>query len=346
MKKILLLLCLISVLTVSVSAMEYTAPTVPEIAKPYMPEKEESFSHGLFYIIKSSIAEFRPELESAMKISISLCITVFILSILNTLSKDNARAIPLVGSVVVGILLMEPIDSFIRLGISTVENISNYGQLLLPVMTSVLAAQGGTSSSVAIYAGTVFFDSVLTMLINKIVVPAVYIFLCFSIAECAVGQEILQKLRDFAKWIITWSMKTVLYIFSAYISVSGVIAGSVDAAAIKATKLAISGMVPIVGGALSDASETILVSASILKNSVGIYGVYALLALFINPCLKIGVQYLLLKFSSTVCNIYGSKPVVTLIQNLSSGMGMILAMTSIVCLLQLISLVCFMKGIG
>jgi len=183
-------------------------------------------------------------------------------------------------------------------------------------------------------------------LLNKIVTPAVYIFLCFSIADCAVGQEILQKLRDFAKWIITWSMKTLLYIFTGYLSVTSVISGVVDHSALKATKLAISGMIPVVGGVLADASETILVSASVMKSTAGMYGIFALLALFLNPFLKIGVQYLLLKFSSAVCSVYGDKRIVNLIQNFSSGMGMILAMTSTVCLLQLISLVCFMKGLG
>ena len=83
-----------------------------------------------------------------------------------------------------------------------------------------------------------------------------------------------------------------------------------------------------------------------MKNAAGLYGVFAVLALFVIPFLKIGIQYLLLKLTSAVCNMVGYKPAVELIQDFSAGMGLVLAMTGTVCLLQLISLVCFMKGIG
>ncbi len=346
MKKILLPILILSFLIVHASAMEFTAPLVPDAGQAYMPEENETFAQGLLYIIKSSISVLRPELAKAAGICFSLIVAVFLLSILQTLSKESTTVIRLVGAIIIGLLMLESIDSFIRLGTATVEKLSDYGKLLLPVMTSALAAQGGTTSSAAIYAGTIFFDTVLSTLINKIVVPVLYIFLCFSVAECAAGQEILKKIRNFTKWLMTWSLKSVLYIFTGYISITGVISGVVDLSALKATKLAISGMVPVVGGVLADASETILVSASVMKSTAGVYGIYALLALFVSPFLKIGVQYLLLKFSSAVCSIFGCKPIVDLIQDFSSGMGLILAMTCTVCLLQLISLVCFMKGIG
>ena len=141
-------------------------------------------------------------------------------------------------------------------------------------------------------------------------------------------------------------LKTVLYIFTGYISITGVISGTVDASALKATKLTISGIVPVIGKVLADTSETILVSAGIMKNAAGVYGVLAIIAVFIGPFLEIGIQYLLLKLTGAVCNIFGNKQTVTLINNFSTGMGIILAMIGTVCVLLLISLVCFMKGMS
>jgi stage III sporulation protein AE len=46
--------------------------------------------------------------------------------------------------------------------------------------------------------------------------------------------------------------------FVGYLTVSGVIAGSADAVAIKAAKSRRLRMVPVVGGILSDAAETVL----------------------------------------------------------------------------------------
>lgn len=346
MKKWIFRLILLCFLVIPVSAMEFTAPTVPGSAEQYMPSENETFAQGLWYIIKTAVASVHPEFANAAGTGIYIISATLLLSILNTVSKSVLNSIRLTGAIILGVILLEPVNSFINLGSSTVAQLSEYGKLILPVMTASLAAQGGTTSSAALYAGTVLFDSILITLINNVIVPMLYVYLCFSVAGCAIEQEILKKIRDFIKWLMTWSMKWILYIFTGYIGITGVISGVVDASALKATKIAISGMVPVIGGILSDTSEAILVSAGVMKSTAGIYGIFALTALFISPFLKIGLQYLLLKFTSAVCSICGVKSFVDLIRDFSSGMGFILAMTGTVCILQLISLVCFMKGIS
>ena len=156
-----------------------------------------------------------------------------------------------------------------------IDEISNYGKLLLPVMTAALAAQGGITGSAALYSGTVLFDSFLGQLIARFITPMIYLFLAIAAANSAVGEDILKKFRDFVKWLMTWCLKIVLYVFTGYMGITGVVSGTTDAAALKAAKLTISGVVPVVGGILSDASEAVLVSAGIVKNAVGIYGLLA-----------------------------------------------------------------------
>ena len=346
MRKMLIGILVFMMLAVPVSAMEFTAPPAPDGVEQYMPEDQESFAEGLLYIIKSAISQYLPDLSNSFKICLSLIATVLLMRILSSLSENSAGSIRLTGSVIIGLLLLQPVNSMIRLGAQTVTAMSEYGKMLLPVMTAAVAAQGGTSTSAAIYTGTVFFNMLLTSVISNIIIPAVFIYLCLSVASSALEQDVLKKIRDGVKWGMTWCLKLILYLFTGYIGITGVISGTVDAAALKAAKLTISGMVPVVGGILSDASETILVSAGLMKNSAGVYGIFAILALCVGPFLQIGIPYLLLKVTTAVCSVFGYKPAVMLIQDFSTAMGMVLAMTGTVCMLLLISLVCFMKGMG
>lgn len=157
--------------------------------------------------------------------------------------------------------------------------------------------------------------------------------------------HLLSNFKKLLKWLVTWALKIVIYIFTAYISITGVISGSADATAIKATKIALSGVVPVVGSIIADTSETLLVSAAAVKNSVGIYGLLAVLAVCIGPFLQIGIQALLLKVTAAISALFGSKRIVDLISDFSGIMALLLAMTGTVCLLLMISTVCFMKGI-
>ena len=156
----------------------------------------------------------------------------------------------------------------------------------------------------------------------------------------------LKKMRDAMKSVMVWVLKNILYIYTGYIGISGVVSGTTDAAALKAAKLTISSVVPVVGSILSDASEAILVSAGTVKNAAGIYGLFAVIALWIKPFLQIGVHYLLLKATGAVCSIFSTKEATDLIRDFSSALGLLLAMTGAICLMLLISLVCFLKGVG
>lgn len=346
MKRLLMLLILIGLLTLPVSAMEFTAPDAPEDVQELMPAETESFAEGLLTVIKAAIARFAPELKHAAGSCLALLAIVLLASLFNSMPGNNTRIIRFVTTLALTLLLLGNANSMINLCTQTVQAISDYSKLLLPVMTGALAAQGGMTSATAIYAGTALFNTVLTSLIAKLLVPLVYVFLALSAANSAAGEQILMKMRDFVKWLMTWGLKTILYIFTGYMSITGVITGTADAAAVKAAKLTISGVIPVVGGILSDASETVIVSAGVMKNAVGLYGLLAIVAIWITPFLQIGTQFLLLKLTAVLCSVLGVKNATDLIEDFSGAMGILLGMIGAVSFLMLISMICFMKGMG
>ena len=346
MRRALVLILIILLLVQPVSALELTAPEAPEDAQGLMPVQTESFAEGLWEIIKDAIKLLEPELAKAGTLCISLVATVLLVALLQGLSDGINRTLELGEALAIGALLLHSTRSMIQLGTETVNELSDYGKLLLPVMTAALAAQGGATSSAALYGGTVVFNTVLTSAISRLLIPAVYIYLVLCIAACAVGEESLKKLGDFVKWLMTWFLKIVLYAFSGFLSITGVISGTADAVAVKAAKMTISGMVPVVGGILADASETVIVSAGVLKNATGAYGFVAISAILIGPFLKIGVRYLILKITSGICSGFPSGRLPNIVKDFTGAMGLLLAMTGTVSLLFLISLVCFMRGLG
>jgi stage III sporulation protein AE len=310
-----------------------------------MPQAD-SFGEGLLALIANAIGQLHPDLREAAGICLSLIGVIMLVSIAGLIPGARLKTAEFVGAVGIGTILLQSTNTLIRLGSHTIEEMSAYGKLLLPVMTAAMAGQGGISTSAALYAGTAAFDALLTSIVGKLLTPLVYIYLILAVANSAVGEDVLQKIGDTIKWAATWSLKTILYVYTGYIGVTGVISGSADAAAIKAAKLAISGVVPVVGSILSDASEAVLISAGTVKNAAGIYGLFAILAIWIGPFLQIGSHYLLLKATAVVCSVFSSKSSTKLVQNFCSALGLLLAMTGAICLMLFISLVCFLKGVA
>lgn len=346
MTKFMLTLLLIFSLATPASALEITAPEVPKSGEEFMPEKTDSFGDGFFELLQSVLLHLRPDLAEASQVCLSVAAAVMIVSVLRTFSGGIKMAADMAGTTAIAAVLLLNTNSMIRLGAETVAELSEYGKLLYPVMAAAMAAQGGVTASAALYTGTAIFDAVLSSLISNLMVPMVYLFLALAAANSAAGEDLLKKMRDLLKNAMSWCLKTVLTVFTTYMSITGVVSGTTDAAALKATKVTISSVVPVVGGILSDASEAVLVSAGALKNAAGIYGILAVLAVFLEPFLRIGSHYLILKATAAVCGIFGSKEMTGLIEDFSTAMGLLLAMTGSVCLLLLISTVCFMKGVG
>ena len=345
MRKYVITIILILVVTVPVSAMEFTAPSAPISAQQYMPQQVDSFTEDLWYVIKNAISVMLPKITEASSVCVSLIAIVLLTAMLQSFTGMTGRIVNIVGVIAVSVLLIRPSNSLIRLGVQTVEELCEYTKLFFPVMTAAMAAQGGVTASAALYAGTLAFNTFLSVIITKCIVPMIFFFILVCVAGCATEENILIKIKGFIKWMLTWLLKCSIYLFTAYLGITGVVSGTTDAAALKAAKLTLSGVVPVVGSMISDASEAILVSAGLMKNTAGVYGLVAMTAIWIGPFLQIGVQYLMLKVTVAVCGVFESKGPMRLMNDFSSVMGFLLAMTGTSCLILLISTVCFMRGV-
>lgn len=346
MKKLLFLGILLLFMVIPVSASGIVAPEVPDGAESLFPQQQEDLGRGLWYMMKEALVQGSPRINASVKLCLSVIATTMILSLLRSFEGKSKAVAELAGVLTVTAILVGSANSMIEVGTETVWQISQYGKLLLPVMTAALAAQGGTVSATTLYGATALFDTLLCNIISAVLVPMVYIYLVLAVLDAISEDGILKKMKDLCKWSMSWFFKIILYVFTGYITITGVISGTADQTAVKATKLTISGMIPVVGGILSDASETILISAGVVKNSVGIYGLLAIIAVTILPVLSIGAHYLLLKITGALSGFFAPKGISSLLEDFSSCMGLVLAMVGSVCLMQLISVVCFLKGMS
>ena len=323
----------------------FTAPNVPESGKALMPNAS-TLSEGLSMILQDVIPLIRPDLYEASKVCLAVIAAVMITSVIQSFSKSQKGVCDIVGTASIAATLLLSANSMIRLGSDTVVEMTEYGKLLIPVMTAALAAQGAIGTSAALYTATMGIISLIGTAMSKLLLPMIYLFLALATASGATGQDMLKQFRNLMKDGISWFLKTVLTIFTTYMGLTGIISGTTDNTAAKITKAAISSAVPVVGGILSDASESVLASAAMTKNAVGLYGLFAILAVFLNPFIKIGCHYLLLKATGAVCAIFGSKTMTELIGDFSTAMGLLLGITGSVCLLLLISTIGFIRGLS
>lgn len=295
-----------------------------------------------FGALRASFGSFRDGMKLC---GILLCVMTLCSVIDLSELKKKDTVLNLIGTLGISAAIMGTVRSMIGMATGMIEDMSTYGSFLLPALTSVTAMGGGISSAGALYAGTVMFSQLLLLLIRKLLMPLIYFYLAMATAEAAMGNDMLSELREFIGWVIAKSLRFFLYLFLAYMTITGVISGTADAAAVKATKAAVSGMIPVVGSILSDASESLLSGAAMMKNTIGVFGMLGVIASCLIPILKVGLQYLLLKVTAAVGGTLGLPSQVKLTKEFSKAMGYLLAMCASEALFLLVGIICLMRVI-
>lgn len=252
---------------------------------------------------------------------------------------QGVGALRLVAALAVTGGALEDVSSLLTLGSETVQQLADFTKLLIPAMTTAAVASGSYTGAAARQMATLFCSNLLLSLIQQVLLPMVYLYIAACAGAVACGSKGVRQIADLIRWatqrVLTW----VLLIFTGYLSLSGVIAGTADRAAVKLTRFAISGMVPVVGGILSDATESVLAGAGILRNAIGIFGTLAVLGFCLVPFLQLGIQYLLYKLSAVLASVLTDSPVAELIGDIGGAFGLMLGMVGASALVTLISVI-------
>ena len=209
----------------------------------------------------------------------------------------------------------------------------------------VTAATGGITAAAARQGATVLFSQLLIGAMDQLLIPLVYAYVAVSCAHAAVGNPGLERLAGLLKGAATALLTGLLLAFVGYLTASGAIAGSVDAAAVKAAKLAISRAIPVVGGVLADASESVLAGAGALRGTVGAAGLIVVLAICLGPFLRLALQYLVYKGTGALCAAVAQPRLSKLIDAIGGAFGLVLGMTGAGALILLVSLVSAMTAV-
>ncbi|MCI8525816.1 MAG: stage III sporulation protein AE [Oscillospiraceae bacterium] len=317
-----------------------------ELMPDVSPVAPGSFADGIEAILTKAVSRADALLLDSIRTAVSILAVVILCAMVTQMeTKLSRNAVLLAGALAITLLNVTNLRAMVGLGRETLAQLQSFTALLLPVLASATIASGGAMAGSAIYVATVFVSTLLMGLINRLLIPLLYAFIAVSAANAVLGNQTLSRLQEFGKWVLTNALKLAVFLFTGYLSLSGVIAGVSDGAALKAAKLAVSSMVPVVGGMISDASETVLVSAQVLKSAAGVFGMLAVLAICLMPLLRLGVQHLVLKLTAALCATVGEKPLIGLIESLSTAMGFLMGMTGACGFMLLISCVCSIQAV-
>ena len=343
MRTILLTLCALLLLSCAAygSGEQQVRDAVPEQAMELMDGRTHSFSDGLRAILENAL----PMLSEAVRVSLRTAGVMLAAVFLCAMAGGDAGTDParIAAAVCISAAGLAQMQDLAGAGMQALEEMQSFADILLPAMSVSTAVSGGVTAATALYAGTGLFCDVLMRGMRALLLPFLYSFLALNTARSLCGGELLSRLAKLVKWFFHSGIKAIVFVFTGYLTVTGLVTGSVDATAVKAAKLTLSGVVPVVGSMISDASESVIVGAAAIRNTVGILGMLAVIAICIGPFLRTAVQFLTLKLAAAAGGAVTQKPLAELMDAVTEATGFLLSMLACQALMLLISCLCYLK---
>nr|WP_325204583.1 stage III sporulation protein AE [uncultured Oscillibacter sp.] len=347
MKHWICLMVLLLALTVDARAAE-----LPEDLTDALPEAAEDvleigdlsgpggFSQGLAGIAERLVGEVKAVLRQRLRGAASILLVAVACGAVDGFAQGTGKGtafLPMAGALAVTLLTAGSLEDLIGLGAETIGELNVFSKALLPTLAAATAASGAVTTATFQQVTTVFLADLLMELIDGLLIPLVYLYIGALAAGACLPENRLGAIAEALKKIVTWMLTSSLLLFTVYLSTVRVIAGAADGASVKVAKAAISGAVPVVGGIIAEAAETVLAGAGMLKNTIGVFGMLAILAACAYPFLQLGVQYLLYKLSAFLAAAVGAPELCKLIDGLGGAFGLVLGMTGSCALLLLVS---------
>ncbi len=314
------------------------AETLPEGLRAAV--EEDSLAAGAAWLAQSARDAAAELLRDGVRDAALLTLAALLCGAVEGIA-DTAGATRYVswcGVLVLTTLAAGDLRALIGLGARTVDELGTLSKLLLPTLATAMAAGGFVSAAGVWQVTTLMVCEALTNAVERLLLPLVYCYIAASAAGAMLEESRLDLLADGVKKLVTGGLTALIVAFTGYLALAGVLTGSADRTAVKVTKLAVSGAIPVVGGVLSELTESVLAAAGTLRGTVGVVGVLAIGAVCLVPLLRLGLQFLLYKLAAFAAGLVGTKALGEYLDRLGGAFALVFAMTATCALILLVAL--------
>ena len=262
------------------------------------------------------ITEFlKSGMKRPFKSGAALIGIILIASALTSLGTDSGRFAPaLYAAILAGAtIILGDMWQSITTTVSAIKGASVFMLGFVPSFAAVTALSGQTATSISMSSLLLFAAEGISSFASFMVLPLTgsYLSLCLSegVSPLIKGAGVSSALKKLSNW----AMSLITVLFTGILGIQTAINSTADSLGIKTAKFIVGTSVPVAGAALSEAASTIYSSMSLLKSTVGMYGVVAICVIMLpilcelliwrltlNTCLAVASMFEIPKFADFI----------------------------------------------
>lgn len=253
------------------------------------------------------------------------------------LKQETAGIYTLAASICLCSLLMEPLLTGIRDCVESLQNSSHFLLALIPILTAILAV-GGQAATATAYQLLLFTACQLTaQLTSGLAAPLLGIYTALGMVTAVFPNLGLQGLVDGLKRLLCWGVGIITTLFVAFLSLQTFVTANVDIVTQKASRFLMGSFIPIVGTILSEAFGAAQGCFSLLKSTVGTFGIIAALCMILPVLLHTILWYAVTWLGVQLSALLQVNELSALLKNANNCFSILLALLLCMLLLSVVA---------
>lgn len=225
----------------------------------------------------------------------------------------------------VSIILIRPISQTIYYSANVIKISSDFMMIFVPIMVAIMLAMGQSTQGAGNYTLVMGAGTVVSQISENILVPLLNTFMGMSIVS-GISQKVnlngfCELVNKIVKWVLTFTMS----VFTAILTMQSFISSSADSAGTKATRFAINSFVPLVGGALSEAYQTVRSCMGMLKSGVGVFAILATGTVYLPSIISCVLWLISINIAIALADVFNMGQIIKLLKSVATVINVLIA---------------------
>lgn len=265
-------------------------------------------------------------LNCVVKIMGVVMLVALINSVKSSLGSSSLTAVlNSVATLTVSIILIQPVCQTIEYSTTIIKLSADFMLIFIPVMAGIMLTMGQSLQAAGSYTMVIGAGTAVSQISNNILVPLLNTFLGISVVS-GISQRVnlngfCELINKVLKWVLTFTMS----VFTAILTMQSIISSSADSAGVKATRFAISSFVPLVGGALSEAYQTVRGCMGMLKSGVGVFAILATGTIYLPAIISCLLWLAAINIAIALAGVFDMGDIIKLLKSVTTVINSLIA---------------------
>ncbi|MBR4628224.1 MAG: hypothetical protein IKO47_11110 [Ruminococcus sp.] len=213
--------------------------------------------------------------------------------------------------------------------LEAIERLGCFIMVFVPVLAGIMIVSGSITSGGFYNIAAVTASEMIVGLSRSYLVPVLGLSAVLAVSGSVFPNASVEGFLALMKKFMTWGMTVVMTLFTGFVTLRCTLASKADGAATKTAKFMISGFVPVVGSAVSDAYSTVRGSFDVIGGTVGTAGIIAVTLIMLAPVAELVIYRAVMWIGAAAAEMFSAAPLVKLLKGLDSGLA--IAQSVLIC---------------